>query len=110
MVEQRRQWARQSVGVTWTVRRRPQSPQKRGGSYAVAQPAHSAPGRPQPTQWPTAAPSPGTPAPASGDSAGSPAEDGTGTGQRTLVRAPMGMRRSASICRSSAGERPRVVR
>ena len=29
---QGRQWARQPVGVTWTVRRRPQSPQKRGGS------------------------------------------------------------------------------
>jgi hypothetical protein len=32
VVAQARQFARQPVGVTWTVRRRPQSPQKRGGS------------------------------------------------------------------------------
>ncbi len=30
--------------------------------------------------------------------------------QMTLDSTPMGMRRSVSICRSSSGERPRVVR
>lgn len=94
-----RQRATQPLGVTVTASRRPQDGQWRGGSSGRPQPGHSVDGRPQPTQWTVGGPAPGpaTATPGRAD-------------QMAALKAPTGIRRSASICRSSSGDRPRVVR
>jgi len=110
-----RQRATQPVGITVTVRRRPHSGQKRGGSRARPHPGHAVAGRPQPVQCAAAAaPAAAALAPVPGSRAEPASGAGTGmagsAAQRAAVRAPIGMRRSSSIWRSSSADRPSVVR
>ena len=84
--------------------RLPHSGQKRGGSSARPHPGHSVPGLPQPVQWVVAVDTGITSAVVRAN------DRDRARAQMAAVRAPIGMRRSSSICMSSSAERPRVVR
>ncbi len=91
--------------------RLPHREQNRGGSRALPQPLHTDSGRPQPVQCASSAGEPpGDSAAPSADCGDPIMSTGSSSAQSAEPTAPIGIRRSDSMRRSSSADLPRVVR